>query len=452
MNDDVLLRFVEKNLIHVGGDDTKLERLGQAAGDLSEILKGTPQKTLAFSLVAFDPQVPEKDPVIAEAGDALGKRWATYVNTFPSPPVAVFRAMLTSALIHAARDNEAIASAFAACARNALPFMEAGGEREIWADVVAEVEREVEERAEAQWAAPASIILPKTNLDDISLDDSAHDKKVDRSMLTRQLRAAAGPHFIDPKDGQQRATKGNQHYPHDNENWIYEFGTRAAGAVADAIEGTTESLSAEKAELSKATRNLAAAMSAHLEKTIQMVSDAAAGVQQRAGLLWWKEALFSPTARKSYRDMPESTAAALMAFDLHQQLPAFSPSSVAAFLRETVIALPNIDGDQKRTVRELVEDAGRTCFLSDLRTEAARLVPAAPVGRAPLIGLIGHPEVPLHANEKRFRDLAGVKPDTHLSLPDWSVWLLREFQAGRTVFEASTPKRKTTSRRRTPRT
>ena len=132
MSDDVLLRFVTKNLIDVGGDDTKLERLRQAADDLSGILKETPAKTLAFSLAAFDPEVPEAEPAVAEAADALRQRWQTYVNTFASTPVAVCRAMLTTALIQAARDNEAVAIGFAACARNVLPFVEVGGEQEIW--------------------------------------------------------------------------------------------------------------------------------------------------------------------------------------------------------------------------------------------------------------------------------------------------------------------------------
>ena len=101
MNDDVLLTFVKKNLIDVGGDDAKLASMRQAAGDLSGILKKTPAKTLAFSLVAFDPEVPETDPSITEAAEALRKRWETYVNTFASTPVAVCRAMLLDALIQA---------------------------------------------------------------------------------------------------------------------------------------------------------------------------------------------------------------------------------------------------------------------------------------------------------------------------------------------------------------
>ena len=145
MSDDVLLRFVERNLINVGGDDAKLEKLRQAAGDLSEILKGAPTKTLAFSLAAFDPDISETDPAVTESADALRGRWETYVNTFSSTPVVICRAILTDALARAARDSEAVAIGFAACARNLLPFMEIGGEQEIWADVVAEVERGVEE-------------------------------------------------------------------------------------------------------------------------------------------------------------------------------------------------------------------------------------------------------------------------------------------------------------------
>ena len=48
MSDNVLLRFMTKNLIDVGGGDTKLTSLRQAAGGLSGILKKMPAKTLVF--------------------------------------------------------------------------------------------------------------------------------------------------------------------------------------------------------------------------------------------------------------------------------------------------------------------------------------------------------------------------------------------------------------------
>ena len=82
MREDVLLRFLGKRLINVGGDDAKLERLRQTAVDLSRVLRETPAKATPFALVAFDPHVPTTDPTIVQVEDALRNRWETYVNTF----------------------------------------------------------------------------------------------------------------------------------------------------------------------------------------------------------------------------------------------------------------------------------------------------------------------------------------------------------------------------------
>ena len=231
--------------------------------------------------------------------------------------------------------------------------------------------------------------------------------------------------------------------------WTYEFGTRTAEAVGDAISRAIGSLTVEGVDLPGITEDMMKLMSGHLTATLQAVSGATTGLQRRTNLLWWKEALFSPSARMSYRDMSTSDAAALMAFDMHRQIPTFSPASVAAFLREAVIALPTIDSEEKAPIRELVELSRDADVLAELRTEASELV-IAPIGRGPILGLIGHPETMSQINEQRFRDLVGVAPDTALTLPEWSVWIFRELQAARAATEASAPKRRT-SKKRTPR-
>ena len=81
MNDDVLLKFLSKGLINVGGDDDKLEHLRQTAADLAGILEETPAKACPFALVAFDPHIPTTDQTVVEVEDALRSRWQTYINT-----------------------------------------------------------------------------------------------------------------------------------------------------------------------------------------------------------------------------------------------------------------------------------------------------------------------------------------------------------------------------------
>ena len=449
MDDAVLLKFLAKGLINVGGDDDKLEHLRQTAAALSGILEETPAKACPFALVAFDPHVSTTDPTVVEVEEALRKRWQTYVNTFAHTPVTVFRAILLDALISACARNDTVAAAFVASARNVLPFMEVGEEREIWADIVAEIEGKVEERSRREWATPASISVPDINLKPPATDEIRITfKEVDTAGLRSKFMAAAGPQFTSP--GQRTSvTEGNPHWLHsDPPSWNYEFGTRTAQTVGEAITRAVEGLSVEGVDLPEFTKETARAISDHLTTTLRAVSGAAAGLQRRTNLLWWKEALFSPSARISYRDMTSFDAAALMAFDMHLQIPTFSPASVAAFLRETVVSLPAIDATETASIRDLIEKAGDADVLSPLRTEAANLVSAS-TGRCLVLAMIGHPDSMPQVDDRAFRDRIGVTPDTELTLPDWSVWIFRELQAARAVANASVPKRRTAGKRAT---
>ena len=143
----------------------------------------------------------------------------------------------------------------------------------------------------------------------------------------------------------------------------------------------------------------------------------------------------------SYREMLPLEAAVLMAFDMHQCVPTFSPSGVAAFLRETTIRLPTIDQEQKRGIRELVEGTRDASILADFRGAAGELV-SAPAGRGSILGLVGHPDVAVQMDDRQFRDRVGVEPETELTLPEWSVWTFRELQAARAIVEASAPRRR----------
>ena len=358
--------------------------------------------------------------------------------------------MLLDALITACGRNDTVAAAFVASARNVLPFMEVGDEQEIWANIVADIERSVEARAEKEWVTPAAISVPDIKFKPPATDEiRISSKEVNTTSLGQKFMAAAGPHFNSPNQGQV-ATQGNPYWPqNDPGNWNLEFGRRTAETVGEAITRAVGGLSIEGIDLPAFTQEMTSVLSGHLTATLQAVSSAAAGLQRRTNLLWWKEALFSPSARMSYRDMTSSDAAALMAFDMHQQIPTFSPASVAAFLRETVIALPTLDREETASIRELVEKTRDAEILSQLRTEAGNLV-SAPAGRCSVLAMIGHPDTRHQLDDRGFRDRVGVKPDTALTLPDWSVWMFRELQAARAVAEASTPKRQT-SRKRTPR-
>lgn len=426
MPNQILLRFLENGLINVGGDDSKLRKLQETAEVLSNVLQKTPAKTTAFALTAFDPDVRAEQPVMQEVKAALSEQWQTYINTFAGTPRAVFRAILMEALAIAASRDDLIAAALVACARNMLPHIRIGNERHIWGDLVKTLEDKVEERAEAEWATPDAIEVPPLTLVIDPLKISMKTSKLDREALTENLKDASGPSDRSGRESQN----ANQNWPHAGPEWSYEFAPRAATAIAEAIDPVLK-VRAGRVDLGVPFEKIAETISRHFNKTLKEVSRATAGLQRRTYLIWWKEALYSPSLRRSYRDLKGIQAAALMAFDLYNQVPNFTPLSVSSFLDETVRSLPQIDVEERKPLLELIKTVAASKELAALRASVESL--RLGQGRGPLLALIGNRET-ASLEPEHFKDLTGVPADTALSLPDLAVWLFRDLQAMRATL------------------
>jgi hypothetical protein len=315
--------------------------------------------------------------------------------------------------------------------------MEAGNEQTIWADVVGIIEKRVDARAEAEWATPSSITMPPMTFPETPpINVAATLSTIEKAALAKRIEAAAGP-----SNAAGQATGGNPHWSTANGPWSTEFGNRLADAIVGAFEAAGKGLGIAPIDLSSPLESFAKAISVHVDATLKSVSGATAGLQRRTNLIWWKEALYSPSARCSYRQLPPSSAAALMAFDLHQQIPTFSPASVAAFLYETVLSLPSIDAKEEHPIADLLKEAQRSEVLADLRVTIAEQF-SPPAGRGPIWSLIGHPQSRLPLDDQIFRDLVGIPAKTPMTMPAWATWLFRVLQAARAAHDGAEGKRR----------
>lgn len=439
MAQEFLMRFLEIGAFSLNSDDTKLEKLRTTAKDLSAALRKAPSKTVSFTMVAADPSISSTDPVVEEAMMALRKRWETVANAFTGRPVTVLRAVLLDAIVQAARDDDAIAVAFVNTARNALAYAETADEAPIWREAVYEIETKVDARAEAEWATPEMISVeplkytaPPTGAAEFEAPT------IERSDLQAKILSAAGPGgAVQPV---------NQYWPHNQpQQWAQDFAKLMTSAIADAIDAVAAELAPSPVDLSKPLSSLAKAVNTHVEAALTSFGGATTGLQRRTNLLWWKEALYSPSAHESYLEMPVFQASALMALDLHAQVPTFSPASVSAFLKEAIRCLPaeprSKDSGQ-RDVAALVRDATTAAFMQPFRTVAAEYVPA-PIGRGPLLSLIGHGQDPVASEAASLRALGGVDGSTTMTAAEWGVFLFRELQAARaTSAKAGKPAKK----------
>lgn len=433
MGQEFLLKFLEIGAIDLKGDDAKLDKLRSTAKDLSATLRKVPSKTVNFTMVAADPNIAATDPTVDEAMTSLRKQWETVANAFSGRPVSILRAILLDAVVQAARSDDAIAVAFVNTARNALAHAETSDEAEIWREAVSEIETKVDARAEAEWATPEMVTVdPLQYTPPAPVPTNFEAPTVDPSALQAKIHSAAGPWGSEPR---------NQYAPNNNpQHWALDFSKKMSVAIAEALDEMATELVPAPQDLSGPLSTLAKAVTAHVDKALVSFSGATAGLQRRTNLLWWKEALYSPSAHASYLDLPPFEASALMALDLHEQVPTYSPASVSAFLREAIRCLPAEKDDQgngERDVASLVRDARTTAFMQPFRALAAQYAPA-PVGRGPLLSLIGYPQDSGAVEATPLRALSGVDASTKMTPSDWGTYLFRELQAARATSDSST--------------
>lgn len=425
MSGEYLMRFLEIGAIDLKGDDTKLEKLRATAKDLSTVLKKAPAKTVRFTMAAADPGIASDDPTIQEAMAALRKQWETVSNAYARPPVAILRAILLDAIVLVARLDDAISVAFVNTARNALAQAETSDEEAVWREAVGEIEAKVDARAEEEWATPEMIEVETLHY---AVPPATPQKMkvpaVNRETLETLIHRASGP---------WGGSGSNQHASNNPQPWSSSFAEKMSAAIADELETMAKGLTPAPVDLAGPLSALATAVGTHVQKALESFSGATAGLQRRTNLLWWKEALYSPSAHESYLDLPPYEAAALMALDLHEQVPTYSPASVSSFLKEAIRCLPvdQADADSgKREVAVLVQDARTNAFMQPFRNLAAQYVQAAE-GRGPVLSVIGHPQNPGAIDAGQLRALVGIDATAKMTPAEWGTYLFRELQSAR---------------------
>lgn len=420
MSRDILQRFLSRRLFEIGGDDTRLDRLRRAAGDLGSSLIEEPTRTMRYALVAFDPDVPVDDPVLDEVADAVEQHWNTYAGCFADRPRTLLRAVLLEALRQAAGRSVGIAAAIALSARNLLPHLNLGAEQDIWRDLFAESEERLDERARAEWSLGVESVLPAIGAMDLGVDRAASMQKTDRKALSLAFQAASGPQ----NQQSQSLPNPNPNWPNSGPPWSYEFAPRAAQAVADAIDKATSGALHMLPGLGNTIND---GVQAVLNEVLATVVRGTHGVRRRTELLWWRAALYSPSARVSYRSLSSAGAAALMAIDLHRQVPAFCPASVEFFLRETVALAIDAEGaSSAKPLRKLLTEIGSGTSSGVVREILTPFRQSS--GRGPMIGLIADLLGGGRATGDRFGASVGVGGDLKFTAPELAVWLFRELQ------------------------
>ncbi|MYB26248.1 MAG: hypothetical protein F4X32_01945 [Candidatus Dadabacteria bacterium] len=420
--DRLLDRFLEKGLLDLKGNDDWYEHITSTAKSLSTYLRSNTEEIVPFTYAALLPDVSDKDPAIEKTTALLRKEWKTYPSLSMSSPKVMLRAIILDALLANAESDDVTKSALALLLASALPHLSVGKEEEVWKTALDELLDAVERNAEIAWTVPSWISVPdfpKINVPAIRIP--AKSGKVDKKALEKGMLAAAGP-----QDAEGRSTNGNRYWPTHGDPWSYDFAPHAALAISEAISGAvdTKPVSVKTEPLVEA---LTGAIVNHFESFIGQLASTMHGVEMRSRLLWWKEAFVSPSARISYRDIDRKAAPGLMAYDYQAVLPSLAPSSVSAFLIETVRML--LPEDEAAPLVEWLQALAALPHAEALRSTIREIVFAD--GYRPLVSLITLDK----PRAKSIKERTVFTPDLSLTASQFGLLIFLELQAMKAVKE-----------------
>ena len=414
-NMSTLQELLNLGLVDIGSDDSRLAKLEATGEVIVEHLLSNPALIIPATLIAIDRDIDEDDPLLTLVDERLVNEWKTIRNTHVNRPRELLRSIIIHALsVLGARTPTMAAliwqTAFSPINHQQARFGKEGG-------FVRQLLQDFHERVEE--AAPARVRLstppskehrnkaPLPSYTQLQDDDLTPD--IGRSVAPHDQ---AGTPYKDP----------NPHWPNAGQPWSDEFTPRMTAALVKAVN--------------LAMNHIVTAVTTNLQSLEQRLTTHVESRQSATDLqldvLWWFQAKYSPSLRRSYRDMPTAVAAAVaMAHDLSVFVPAMSPTSVTYVLGEAVAAVAHDFKHAKCSVATL---------LDDLRTSTSHLRELVPntttaKGRVPLWDLVAQTVTGNPAESHDVNRKTGIDPELQLSLPDFSMWMFRDIQACRLVKE-----------------
>jgi hypothetical protein len=389
----VLQAFMRANLIDLDGDDTRLAKLREAATALAAEFGARPISMAIPALVAIlrdDAQNP--GGAFEDTSRAIENHWSTYQSVFRGGnALTLYRAVALQALAEAIDSHPPLGTAVALLMRNfrsAVEFGKLAPSIQLLIDA-AEGAFKAEREGSASPSTAAAAPLPA----------AAKAIKFDRAVLTKRIDAAVGPHNRAGHAGDSP----NPHWPNQGNPWSHDFSDRMTAILADYVD----SAMTEAAKLD--TKNLQA-----VANSIAALATIDPAVKRSTSLLWWRQALYSESAEKSYRRLEAADTIIHAVADLSGLLPDAYERAVDSFLAEAILAL-----ELGREVRDIDLFQGAAATAVSAFTDCLSFQSPDGLVTAAL----------LHKSEAALVCTPSLRPE------DWAVWLLRELMAIRAVEE-----------------
>lgn len=423
-----IFEILQKNGLvpSIGGNDDNYKALMAASESIAQTLLEDKTKIIPYTLIALDKNISEDEPLMEEIENEISEHWKTIRSHFQEMPIPLYQAIILQGLENLVGNDEESVSIIWFCSMDIFPLLDLNDkERRVLGEFIGWLGNEAEKIAISKWSMEQQeikLVAPKFNLK-IPLAKV----KIDTKKLELGFARAAGPHKIE----ENRQIEGaNRYWPQNNQHWVSDFGKIAgqhvSRVIGAAMEDKNQSLAslgtALNSELSKYFKTLGE----QLKKSFSSTLNSSSSVENRSKIMWWKEALYSPKVRDSYRNLDPFQTTIAMAVDLYEILPGHFPHSVDFILRE---AFRSAQGDENKKIKLI--DYLKECdslangeFIKNYLGDGDVLTGRMDLGS--FIKKIVHSKTNL---EGEIDSSLGISGDQELSHSDISVWILHSLSA-----------------------
>lgn len=379
----VLQTYLRLQLLELGGEDERLQKLTAASNTLAAAFAEAPKTALSVFIAVLSQKEAFDFSAVAAA---VENEWSTFHGVFQSGAArTLYEAVSLEAIEKAIKIQPALGTAVSLLFRNFGPHVEIGKNKPVFDLVI--------KSADAAFDMQSDVIMAFPGEQRSIVPGLGKASTWDRAALQKRVEAAVGP---TNRAGQANEKEPNAHWPNAGNPWSYDFADRLTVILADYLDAVGRSaLELDKLHLEE------------LGKNFQNATKDDRAMRRSIALLWWRQALFSKSAEKAYRDLNAVQLAIHAVVDLAKLIPTAYERAFESFLVETVLAL--LPTQPKVSSSELLKpDAAATAALNGSISNKLEglLVSSIIAGEGSVTAL-----------------------PAKLPVQKWAVWLLREVKA-----------------------
>ena len=403
--------YLNANLLTIT-DDGDFKKLKKASDEIAKKLLKNKAKIVCYTLTALDPDISADNVDIIEVKDNIIKNWNTFTANSKDTPLTFIRAVILEALDGISVDiNNAVLIWFAS--RNIIKFYNLSGEeKRIAYEFLSNLGNKINQEANSTWALPNNDNLPKANIELKEVSSYL----INKDSLQKYLEDASGPNN---EQGIANFDSPTTIWPNSGQTWSHQFAPRAAKGIKNIID---LSLKAIVTIVNENQKNIQIGINNSLENLQKEQSKRIKSLQLRSELLWWKEACYSPSSDKSYKELTDGIISIVAANDYSSFIPVIYPKSIDYFLIEMFQGIKN-DSNEEIEIEKLIE------LLNGNSEQLLQILPETNI-EAEKVSLLTYILGLIRGkySSKQFESLLGFKSNVKLSKIDFTVWLFHDFQ------------------------